>query len=154
MRIYIIEALSGIIRYLRSFWLRKFVGYSQIHPTVVIEGGVLLDKVYPSRIHIKAGCLVARGSVVLSHEHVKRELDNHRLPRGYDTHIGENCFIGINAIICPGVHIGDSCIVAAGAVVNKDVPSNSLVAGVPAVIRSRSVNLIHGATEADPNKQI
>lgn len=46
--------------------------------------------------------------------------------------IGNNVHIGINAIIMPGVTIGDNVIVAVGAVVTKDVPSNSVVAGVPA----------------------
>ena len=36
----------------------------------------------------------------------------------------------------PGVHIGKNCVVAAGAVVTKDVPDNSVVAGVPARVIS------------------
>ena len=51
--------------------------------------------------------------------------------------IGNNVFIGNNAIILPGVTIGDNVIVGAGAVVTRDIPSGSVVAGVPArVIRS------------------
>ncbi len=46
--------------------------------------------------------------------------------------IGDDCWIGGWAIICPGVKIGDNCIVAAGAVVTRDVPSDSMVAGNPA----------------------
>ena len=49
--------------------------------------------------------------------------------------IGNNCWIGANAIILPGVTIGDCVMVAAGSVVNKDIPSNVLVAGSPAVIK-------------------
>lgn len=49
--------------------------------------------------------------------------------------IGNDCWIGANAIILPGVTIGDCVMVAAGSVVNKDVPSNVLVAGSPAVIK-------------------
>lgn len=45
--------------------------------------------------------------------------------------IGKNCWIGAGVIILPGVTIGDYSVVAAGAVVNKDVPSGVLVAGVP-----------------------
>jgi acetyltransferase-like isoleucine patch superfamily enzyme len=46
--------------------------------------------------------------------------------------IGENVWIGSNATILPGVTIGDNSVVAAGAVVTKDVPKNTVVAGVPA----------------------
>jgi acetyltransferase-like isoleucine patch superfamily enzyme len=46
--------------------------------------------------------------------------------------IGDDVWIGANAVILPGVTIGKHCVVAAGAVVTKDVPDNSLVAGVPA----------------------
>ena len=46
--------------------------------------------------------------------------------------IKKNVWIGANATILPGVTIGENSIVAAGAVVNKDVPSNVIVGGVPA----------------------
>jgi acetyltransferase-like isoleucine patch superfamily enzyme len=48
--------------------------------------------------------------------------------------IGNDIWIGANAVLLPGVTIGDHSIVAAGAVVTKDVPPHSLVAGVPAKI--------------------
>jgi acetyltransferase-like isoleucine patch superfamily enzyme len=48
--------------------------------------------------------------------------------------IGDDIWIGANAAIMPGVTIGNHCVVAAGAVVTKDVPPHSLVAGVPAKI--------------------
>lgn len=51
--------------------------------------------------------------------------------------IGDNCWIGANAIILPGVTIGDMVVVAAGAVVTKDIPSNVLVAGNPAVVKKQ-----------------
>lgn len=46
--------------------------------------------------------------------------------------IGNDVWIGANAVILPGVTIGNNVIVAAGAIVNKDIPDNTLVAGVPA----------------------
>lgn len=46
--------------------------------------------------------------------------------------IKKNVWIGAGATILPGVTIGENSIVAAGAVVNKDVPSNVIVGGVPA----------------------
>jgi acetyltransferase-like isoleucine patch superfamily enzyme len=47
-------------------------------------------------------------------------------------HIGKNVWLGASAIILPGVTVGENSIVAAGAVVTKDVPSNTIVGGVPA----------------------
>jgi len=47
--------------------------------------------------------------------------------------IGDNVWIGMNAIILKGVTIGENSVVAAGAVVVKNVPANTVVAGNPAV---------------------
>ena len=48
--------------------------------------------------------------------------------------IEDDVWIGANAVILPGVTIGNHCVVAAGAVVTKDAPPHSLVAGVPAKV--------------------
>lgn len=48
--------------------------------------------------------------------------------------IGNDVWIGANAIILAGVSIGNGAVVAAGSVVNKDVPKNSVVGGVPAKV--------------------
>lgn len=48
--------------------------------------------------------------------------------------IGDDVWIGANAVILPGVTIGRHAVVAAGAVVTKDVPDNCIVGGVPAHI--------------------
>ena len=51
--------------------------------------------------------------------------------------IGDNCWIGANSVICPGVTVGEHSIVAAGAVVTKDVAPDVVVAGVPARVIKR-----------------
>ena len=48
--------------------------------------------------------------------------------------IGDDVWIGANAVVLPGVTIGKHCVVAAGAVVTKDVPDFTVVGGVPAKI--------------------
>jgi acetyltransferase-like isoleucine patch superfamily enzyme len=46
--------------------------------------------------------------------------------------VKRNAWIGAAATILPGVTIGENSVVAAGAVVTKDVPANTIVAGIPA----------------------
>ena len=45
--------------------------------------------------------------------------------------IGNDCWFGANVVICPGVTIGDNCVIGAGSVVTRDIPANSIAAGVP-----------------------
>lgn len=53
----------------------------------------------------------------------------------YPITIGEDCWLGGNVVVCPGVTIGNRCIIAAGSVVTKDIPNDSLAAGIPAVVK-------------------
>lgn len=55
----------------------------------------------------------------------------------YPIHIGEDCWLCGGVIVCPGVTIGDRCIIAAGSVVTKDIPSDSMAAGCPAVVKKK-----------------
>jgi len=129
--------MATIIRKIRIFIL-KLKNYDVKYSTI-IEGSVLLDKLYPRGIHIGANTLVAGGVTILSHDHCKRVGNNQ--PFLVDTFIGENCFIAVGAIILPGIKIGNEVIVGAGAVVTKDVPSNSVVAGNPAKIIRKNIKM-------------
>ena len=54
--------------------------------------------------------------------------------------IGDDCWIGGNSVICPGITIGNGCVIGAGSVVTKNIPSNSLAVGNPAkVIRKLNI---------------
>lgn len=48
--------------------------------------------------------------------------------------IKRNAWIGAGATILPGVIVGENSVVAAGAVVSRDVPPNTVVAGIPAKV--------------------
>jgi len=48
--------------------------------------------------------------------------------------VGDNCWFGANVSVMPGVNIGSGCVIAAGSVVTKDMPKNSMIAGVPAKV--------------------
>jgi maltose O-acetyltransferase len=48
--------------------------------------------------------------------------------------IGNDCWIGGNAIILPGISIGNGCVIGAGSVVTKDIPDNSMAVGNPAKV--------------------
>ena len=50
---------------------------------------------------------------------------------GADVVIGNNVWIGGNAVICPGVRIGDNAVIGAGSVVTKDIPAWTIAAGNP-----------------------
>jgi acetyltransferase-like isoleucine patch superfamily enzyme len=46
--------------------------------------------------------------------------------------IGNDVYIGVRTLILPGVTIGNRCIIGAGSVVTKNIPDNSVAAGIPA----------------------
>lgn len=51
--------------------------------------------------------------------------------------VGDNVFIGYQALIMPGVTIGSNVVIGARAVVTKDIPDNSVAVGIPArVVKS------------------
>jgi acetyltransferase-like isoleucine patch superfamily enzyme len=88
--------------------------------------GAKLDKTFAKGIHIGADSYIAGSAIVFSHD-FSRSLKTH-------TYIGEKCFIGSYAVIMAGITIGDQVIVGSGAIVTKNVPSNSIVAGNPAKV--------------------
>lgn len=90
-----------------------------------------------NKVTIKDGTLISSRVFITDLDHNIDKLDEPIIGQGItvkETEIGENCFIGVNASILSGVKIGKNCVVGANAVVTKDVPDNSIVAGVPAKI--------------------
>lgn len=60
--------------------------------------------------------------------------DGQRMDKMARIRIGNNCFIGSGARIMGGVKIGNNCIVGAASIVTRDVPDDSVVAGMPAKV--------------------
>ena len=136
LRIVLLEVLGPLVQGFRYRMLRM-KGYRNIARGVTIERNVNLDRVFPGSIHIGEGSLIASAATILSHEHVYRDPVNPDLPLHNPVYIGKRCFIGVAAVILPGVRIGDDCLIGAGTVVSKDIPAGSIAVGVPAkVIRS------------------
>lgn len=144
-----LNSFDFVLRFLnRVRWLvNTKVWGMEVCPTSVISLSAKLDRTNPTGVHIGSNCYIAFGATILTH-------DMCRAFRA-DTYIGSNCFIGGRAIILPGVRVGDGSIVAAGAVVTKNVPPGSIVAGNPArVIRSGiSVGRFGVIKATEPSKQ-
>lgn len=73
-------------------------------------------------------------------DHVERREEKEY---AYPITIGEDCWLGGNVTLLPGITIGNRCIVAAGSVVTKDVPDDCMVAGNPAIVKKRLNNSNH-----------
>ena len=84
-------------------------------------------------VYIGDGVLLGHHTTIVTLNHGIHPNERHNLHPA-PVVIGNNVWIGSNATILPGVTIGDNAVVAAGAVVTKDVPTNTVVAGVPAKI--------------------
>jgi acetyltransferase-like isoleucine patch superfamily enzyme len=48
--------------------------------------------------------------------------------------VGDNVWIGMNTVVLPGVRIGDNVVIASNSCVSRDIPSNSVAAGVPCTV--------------------
>ena len=104
----------------------------------VNHGVTILDC---NRIRIGHNCLIAPHVCISAAAHPvsatsRSRGDEYTAPIS----IGDNCWIGANATICPGIEIGDNVVIGAGAVVTKSVPDNVVIGGVPARILRRLDN--------------
>lgn len=93
----------------------------------------------PYLIEIGKNCLIANNVTFMTHDGGVSVLNNlhcfkEKVEKLGRIIIGDNVFIGIDAKIMPGVTIGDNVVVGLGSIVTKDIPSNSVVCGVPAKV--------------------
>lgn len=88
---------------------------------------------FSGHIYIGKGTHIAPNVGLITANHDTNNLQKH-LP-GKDISIGENCWIGMNSVILPGVVLGDKTIVGAGSIVTKSFEEgNCVIAGNPAKI--------------------
>ncbi len=97
---------------------------ANIHSSVWIARTALLDEEAPELITIDEGVRVSYGVMLITHSDLDKEVG--------PIHIGQQAWIGAGAVILPGVTIGAYSVVGAAALVNKDVPTDVRVAGIPA----------------------
>lgn len=147
-----------IVRLYTVLLLRARAHGRRISPLATLKGNVSIGKFtyvssfadirgIGSATRIGNYCSVARGVKILSSGQVHavdaistfpfylidRELRRaDSMARKGDVVIGNDVWIGVDAIILPGVRIGDGAVIGAGAVVTKDVEDFQIVAGVPA----------------------
>jgi acetyltransferase-like isoleucine patch superfamily enzyme len=93
--------------------------------------------------HVSIGreCIVADRVMLIDFDHGVVEVERPIRAQGIykrDVRIGNNVWVGYGACFLRGAAVGDNCVVGTSAVVTKDVPSDAVVAGVPArVLRMR-----------------
>lgn len=104
--------------------LYRLVGY-KIGKHVFIGMQCYLDDYYPEKLIIEDHVTISYRVTFATHGPKQGE--------GAPIILKKHCYVGVGALILPGVTIGEHSIVAGGAVVIKDVPPSTIVGGVPAV---------------------
>jgi acetyltransferase-like isoleucine patch superfamily enzyme len=145
---------------LRIFWMR--LGGATIGSNCVVDkiDFINIDRTGLKGLKIGDDCFIGRsalldlgGEIVIEKQatisaraiiisHFSVGFSDHPLIKKYPkkidkTIIGQGCFIGVGAIILSGIKVYAKSLVAAGAVVIKDVPPRTTVAGVPAVVKTK-----------------
>lgn len=117
---------------------------------VKLGSNVIID--YVGKVSIGSHVDISGGAKIYSHDHdpylMVHNASAPAIPR--ETVISDNVWIGVNAVILAGVTIGEFSVVGAGAIVTKDVPPNSIVAGNPAKVIKANENKSLSASERNP----
>ena len=119
----------------RAQYMKKHGVFHSVGDRVMITSRKI--PLYARLISIGNNVWMASGVEFITHDVTHYMLNGMKDGHSYTERIGcidvgNNVFIGADVKILYDVKIGDNVIVAAGALVNKDVPSNSVVAGIPA----------------------
>ncbi len=90
-----------------------------------------------ANVHIGSHVIMGPDVKIYSRNHKFDRLDIPIQKQGknyYETHIGNDVWLGANTLITAGVRVGNHAVIAAGSVVTKDVPDFAVVGGIPARI--------------------
>lgn len=80
-------------------------------------------------------CMVGPGTLISTTGHpLEAQGRRDRLAISEAVTFGDDVWVGGNCTVLPGITVGSNVVIAAGAVVNRDVPDNCIVAGVPAKV--------------------
>tara|TARA_R110002020_G_scaffold198873_2_gene400215 strand:- start:170 stop:757 length:588 start_codon:yes stop_codon:yes gene_type:complete len=150
------DTLASLYRFYKRLKIKYLYRLKRVHPTFNIGGksNISKDFVAGEYSYVGSGGLiypgVSIGRYTMLAQNVQIIGDDHNFnlvgipstfsgrPNLRRTRIGRDVWIGANSIVMAGVKIGDGSIIAAGSVVTKDIPSFSIVGGVPAkFIRKR-----------------
>ena len=102
-----------------------------IGPNVILDGS--------GKLSIGDNCSISAGVQIYTHDSVEWALSGGDAPyERASTTIGNNCYIGPNAIITKGVVIGDRCVIGANSLVLHDIPSDSKAYGTPCRVQGNS----------------
>ena len=92
---------------------------------------VVLDS---AKVKIGSNVLFGPGVHIYTATHPLNKLERRDFESAKPVTIGDDCWIGGQVVICPGVTIGSGSVIGAGSVVTKDIPNDTLAVGNPAKI--------------------
>ena len=126
--------------YERANYLRNHRLFHRIGKKVYIQGRIL--PLYSELISLGDNVIISSHVSFITHSYIHAMLNSAADLSIVDKlqeqvgciEVGDNVFIGANTTILSNVRIGSNVIVAAGSIITKDVPSNSIVGGVPAKV--------------------
>jgi acetyltransferase-like isoleucine patch superfamily enzyme len=104
-----------------------------------IDPNAILETAYPENITLGNDVRVTAGAIIMTHIKPPHYLRDEGLVPNVlkPVVLHDHSFIGVNAVILPGVTVGKAAVVASGAVVSADVPPYTMVAGNPAKVIKR-----------------
>lgn len=112
-----------------------------------IDPNAILETAYPENITLGNDVRVTAGAIIMTHIKPPHYLRDEGLVPNVlkPVTLHDHSFIGVNAVILPGVTVGKAAVVASGAVVSSDVPPYTMVAGNPAKVIKRFAAPGHGS---------